>query len=68
MGVPSSEVGYNSATTGKGDHEVQKGHVVALGKTFASLKKKPLKIFEVISLIKQYKTLGIQYSLPSSIG
>jgi hypothetical protein len=30
MGVPNSEVGYNSATTGRGDHEVHKGHVVAL--------------------------------------
>jgi hypothetical protein len=26
----SSEVGYTSATTGRGDHEVHKGHVVAL--------------------------------------
>jgi hypothetical protein len=32
MGVPTLEVGYTSATTGRGDHEVQKGHVVALGK------------------------------------
>jgi hypothetical protein len=24
MGVPTSEVGYTSATTGRGDHEVQK--------------------------------------------
>jgi hypothetical protein len=31
MGVPTSEVGYTSATTGRGDHEVHKGHVVALG-------------------------------------
>jgi hypothetical protein len=30
MGVPTSEVGYTSATTGSGDHEVHKGHVVAL--------------------------------------
>jgi hypothetical protein len=38
MGVPTSEVGYTSATTGRGDHEVHKGHVVALGekKTFIS--------------------------------
>jgi hypothetical protein len=33
MGVPTSEVGYTSATTGRGDHEVHKGHVVALEKT-----------------------------------
>jgi hypothetical protein len=32
MGVPTSEVGYISAITGKGDREVHKGHVVALGK------------------------------------
>jgi hypothetical protein len=28
MGVPLSEVSYTSATTGRGDHEVHKGHVV----------------------------------------
>jgi hypothetical protein len=32
MGVPALEVGYISATTGRGDHEVHKGHVVALGR------------------------------------
>jgi hypothetical protein len=31
MGVPTSEVGYTSATTRRGDHEVHKGQVVALG-------------------------------------
>jgi hypothetical protein len=30
MGVPTAEVGYTSATAGRGDHEVHKGHVVAL--------------------------------------
>jgi hypothetical protein len=30
MGVPTLEVGYTSATTVRGDHEVHKGHVVAL--------------------------------------
>jgi hypothetical protein len=30
MGVPNSEVGYTSATTGKDEHEVNNGHVVAL--------------------------------------
>jgi hypothetical protein len=30
MGVRTSEVGYTSATTGRGDHEVHKGHVVAV--------------------------------------
>jgi hypothetical protein len=32
MGVPTSEVGYTSATTRRGDHEVYKRHVVALKK------------------------------------
>jgi hypothetical protein len=32
MGVPTEEVGYTSATTGRGHHEVYKGHVVALEK------------------------------------
>jgi hypothetical protein len=32
MGVLTLEVGYTSATTGRGVHEVHKGHVVALGK------------------------------------
>jgi hypothetical protein len=32
MGVPTSEVGYTSATTERGDHEVHKGHVVAMEK------------------------------------
>jgi hypothetical protein len=31
MGVPTLEVGYTSVTTERGDHEVHKGHVVALG-------------------------------------
>jgi hypothetical protein len=34
MDVPTIEVGYTSATTGRGDHEVHKGHVVALGKIY----------------------------------
>jgi hypothetical protein len=32
MGVPASEVGYTSATTGRKDHEVHNGHMVALEK------------------------------------
>ena len=31
MGVPTSEVGYTLAITRREDHEVHKGHVVALG-------------------------------------
>jgi hypothetical protein len=34
MGVPTLEVGYTSATTGGGDHEVHKGYVVALEKNY----------------------------------
>jgi hypothetical protein len=30
MGVPAPKVGYTSATTGRGEHEVHDGHVVAL--------------------------------------
>jgi hypothetical protein len=30
MGVPTLEVGYTSASTGRGDYEVHKGYVVAL--------------------------------------
>jgi hypothetical protein len=37
MGVPTSEVGYALATTGRGDHEVHKGHVVALEKKITVL-------------------------------
>jgi len=32
MGVPTSEVGYTSATARRGDHESAYEHVVALGK------------------------------------
>jgi hypothetical protein len=32
MGVPTSEVGYTSATTGRQDHKDNKGHVRALEK------------------------------------
>jgi hypothetical protein len=32
MGVPTLEVSYTSATTGRGDHEVHKGHVAAFEK------------------------------------
>jgi hypothetical protein len=38
MGVLASEVGYTSATAGRGEHEVHKGHVMALGrKVFISI-------------------------------
>jgi hypothetical protein len=34
MGVPTSDIGYTSTTTGRGDQEVHKGHVVVLEKFF----------------------------------
>jgi hypothetical protein len=38
MGVPTSEVGYNPAMPRREDHDVHKGHVVALDhkKTFVA--------------------------------
>jgi hypothetical protein len=51
MGIPTSEVGYTSATTGMGDHEVHKGHVVALKKNIPKIQKwlQPLDTEHVIS-------------------
>jgi hypothetical protein len=43
MGVPTSEVGYTSTTTGRGYHEVHKGHVVALGKKEGRKERKKRK-------------------------
>jgi hypothetical protein len=34
MGVPTSEVGCTSATTGRGDHEVHKRHIVRAKKVY----------------------------------
>jgi hypothetical protein len=45
MGVPTSEVGYTSATTGRGDHEVHKGRVVAVGRKNKKLRIKNNIIF-----------------------
>jgi hypothetical protein len=44
MSVPKSEVGYTSATTGRGDHEVHKEHVVALA---------PKKLLTYVELLAQ---------------
>ena len=50
MGVPTSEVGYTSATARRGDHESSYEHVVALEKekikkymSFISLKGRMIK-------------------------
>jgi hypothetical protein len=37
MGVSNPEAGYTSATAGRGDYEVYKGHVVALEKIYIYL-------------------------------
>jgi hypothetical protein len=49
MGVPTSEVGYTSATTGRGDHEVHTGHVVALGGGVGG--RKMLKVYASFSRV-----------------
>jgi hypothetical protein len=43
MGVPTSDVGYTSATTRRGDYEVHKGHVMALGGEKLKKNKKNIK-------------------------
>jgi ribosomal protein L27 len=58
MDVPTLDVSYTSATTGRGDHEVHKGHVVALGEKNILLQKeigydkydKPKNAQHIISL------------------
>jgi hypothetical protein len=49
MGVSASEVGYTSATTGRGEREVHKGHVVALGE--GDERKKTLMAFRIYRII-----------------
>jgi PII-like signaling protein len=50
MGVPTSEVGYTLATTGRGDHEVHKGHVVALAQNIP----RPTVVFETADNTERY--------------
>jgi hypothetical protein len=51
MGVPTSEVGYTSATTGRRDHEVHEGHVVVLGeKEYIILIQKRSKALKHVAL------------------
>jgi hypothetical protein len=50
MGVQTSEVGYTSATIGRGDHEVHKGYVVALEKIKQLHQTKPATKQQVIQL------------------
>jgi hypothetical protein len=49
MGVRTLEVGYASATTGRGDHEVRKGHVVALEKKNIYIINSLILITEAVS-------------------
>jgi hypothetical protein len=50
MGVPTAEVGYTSATTGRWDHQVHNAHVVALTQI-------NLIDYSVLSNGKKYETL-----------
>jgi hypothetical protein len=53
MGVPSSAVGYTSATTGRGDHEVHQGHAVAV-------RGKKLRGFKIDSVVTE--TINYEYN------
>jgi len=44
MGVPTSEVGYTPAMSRREDHEVHKGHVVALDEKNVILFRKLLHV------------------------
>jgi hypothetical protein len=60
MGVPASEVGYTSATPGRGDHEVHKGHVVALKKTISYGKiRLDDKVVGLSELDKTQRNIGL---------
>jgi hypothetical protein len=56
MGVPASEVSYTSAITGREDHEVHKGYVVALGR-----KKREIKNNEAIIHAKSVAYFVVLY-------
>jgi hypothetical protein len=49
MDAPTTEVGYTSATTRKGDHESLYGHVVAMGGIHTIQRKVQGKISYFIS-------------------
>jgi hypothetical protein len=56
MGVPTSEVCYTSATTRRGDHEVHKGHVVALEKNVAEFKYFRRNLTNQNSILEEIKS------------
>jgi len=57
MGVPTSEVGYNPAMYRREDHEVHKGHVVALEKKSVGV------LGNVFRSILDYQGISSEYSL-----
>jgi hypothetical protein len=70
MGVSTSEVGYTSATTGRGIHEVHRGHVVTLEKKILRVSSRMQGVvFIYKSKYNKYmhKTFFITSSLNSSV-
>jgi hypothetical protein len=61
MGVPTSKVSYTSATTGRGDHKVHKGHVVLLGKEKKVLVglQDPVEDHQIATYIKQTISVSV---------
>jgi len=57
MGVPTSEVGYTPAIPRREDHEVHKGHVVALGGKKIFFGKSVEKISCLIKIWQEKRTL-----------
>jgi hypothetical protein len=70
MGVPTSDFGYTSTTTGRGDHEVLKEHVVEMERkniydniyfTLYAFRKSVLRIFHICHFISiMVSTLAIK--------
>ena len=71
MGVPTSEVGYTPAMPRREDHEVHKGHVVALGEKHYWFRENPLNHTDTFYFIIQtYKCMkflqDVQFHMRSS--
>jgi hypothetical protein len=56
MDVPTSKVGYTSATTGRADHEVHKGHVVELERERGDF---PLSCKHLMTVLQARKLITI---------
>jgi hypothetical protein len=52
MGIPTSEVGYTPAMPRREDHEVDKGHVVALGGGYFGFNSFPVFLYVVWYYVK----------------